>query len=88
MPVFTDQFGGQQHQPLVMPKRDTDPLGTRMIAVGGLVGTLSGLGFGGVVKSLGRQTPMGRVKKLTGFEEHFDHVFIAMPTGASARIGM
>jgi hypothetical protein len=32
--------------------------------------------------------PMSRVKKLTGFQKHFDHVFVTMPTGASAHIGM
>lgn len=32
--------------------------------------------------------PVSCVKKLTGFEEHFDHVFVTMPTGASAHIGM
>lgn len=64
--VLLAQPESQRTQPLLIAQTGTRPDGTRVVGVGSFVG------------SLVRLVGMGGIQQLSGFQDHFDDMFVAV----------
>ncbi len=88
--ILLNKRRGKITEPLVVRRRLANPARTGMILMGGLIAMDTGLrrrrgiyvrGWGISVKDI-----LCRPEKLRGFEEHLDHVFVAVPLGCDLGI--
>ena len=93
--VLAGELCSEPTEPEVVLERTADPFATWMVSVRGLVTGLFGSHCKRCVRKIrrflarhGGKDPMGRVEELTGFKDHLDDMFVAMPFGALTGIRM
>ena len=87
--VLAQQLEAERGKPRIVKPRCAHPLGAGMIDVTGLVAALRRAYSDGCrVRKSPVDHPVARIQQLARFEEHLDHVLVAVPAGALAGIRM
>jgi hypothetical protein len=87
--IFAQQLEAKLGEPYIMESRFAHPLGAGMIHVTGLVAALRrSYAERGRLRKRAVDHPVARVQELARFEQHLDHVLVAVPARALAGICM
>ena len=86
--VFCNKSGSQGAEPHVIGQGGPGPDGTGMVPMGGAIPARPRLRRRDIreIQTITENHMLCRPQKLGGFEDHLDHVFVAVPLGGTGRI--